>query len=855
VSLDLQEQTSRPVLARSARLAVRYPVVSITLLVGIVSGILAWAGLTSVAAWIAGVFAMVVAVGYAVRMVRGIRVTGPGVDLLAITAIAATVLVGEEVAALVVVLMLSGGQALEDYANRRARKELDALLQREPRLAHRDTGEGVVDVPADEVRIGDVLLVRPAEVVPVDGDLVTDRATLDLSSITGESVPVEKHRGEGVLSGSINGAEATHIRATAKAADSQYQQIVALVAGASQTKAKVVRLADRFALPFTGFSLLLAGAAWLLSGSPLRFAEVLVLATPCPLLIAAPVAFIGGMSLAARKGIIVRSGAVFEGLAAVRTVVFDKTGTLTTGRPALREVRPADGFESDELLGLAASAEQYSSHVLAASVIQAASALSLELDAAQSAEEFATEGVLAEIGGRRVTVGSFRFVAARAPDATRASIGPGELAIYIAVDGTYAGALIERDTPRPNAVLTLQRLRELRIQNIELLTGDAEETAAGVAAELGIERYLSECLPADKVARVAAIAERPVIMVGDGVNDAPVLASADVGVAMGAKGATAASESADVVLLIDDISGVADAVTIARRTLRIAMQSIWLGIAASVVLMAIAAFGVIPATIGALLQEAVDLATILAALRAARPPRAPHNPRLRSATHAGISDPKAFGTFGPAATSAISLAEGMARHPHRNDQGAMQERRGYDAMTERGDGLTERNGDEMPDAAQQAMAGSIVVGHDGSAGASEALLLGLTLAKALKAPLLIVRSWSIDTAPKAPEDEFGYVSSFEEISRVVDEELRGDTRGLVQTQPGIEVGYRVELGQPAEVLIAVSERARMLVVGSRGRGGFASLLLGSVGEQCVHHALCPILVVPPHATPQMTHPA
>ncbi|MGA0567399.1 heavy metal translocating P-type ATPase [Rathayibacter sp. KR2-224] len=624
MTLDVDERKGPAAPTRSARLArlvVRYPVVSATLLIGVVAAGLALAGLTSAAVWVAGGYSMIVAAGYAVRMVRTIRVNGGGVDLLAITAIAATVLVGEEVAALIVVLMLSGGQALEDYANRRARRELDALLRREPRLAHRDTGAAIVDVPADEVRIGDVLLIRPAEVVPVDGDLLTDRAALDLSSITGESIPVEKLHGEQVLSGSTNGTEAARMRATAVAADSQYQQIVALVAGAAQSKAKVVRLADRFAVPFTAFSLALAAAAWLLSGSPVRFAEVLVLATPCPLLIAAPVAFIGGMSLAAHKGIIVRAGSVFEALAAARTVVFDKTGTLTSGRPEVREVRPAAGFVAEDVLRWAASAEQYSSHVLAASVMKAASSRSIELEPARFAEEHATEGVVADIAGRRTVVGSFRFVVAEASDARRTSINTGELAIYVAVDGTYAGALIARDAPRPNAVPTLRRIRELSIQNIEMLSGDVEETAAGVAGELGIERYRSECPPAEKVARVRAIEERPVIMVGDGVNDAPVLASSDVGVAMGAKGATAASESADVVLLVDDISGVADAVIIARRTLRIAMQSIWLGIAASVVLMAIAAFGVIPATIGALLQEAVDLATILAALRASRPPR------------------------------------------------------------------------------------------------------------------------------------------------------------------------------------------------------------------------------------------
>ncbi|MDN4612842.1 heavy metal translocating P-type ATPase [Leifsonia sp. F6_8S_P_1B] len=603
---------------RVARLVLRYRVVSLTVVVGLVCAILALAGQWEAAAWIGGAYALAVALGYTVRMVRELRAGRVGVDLLAIVAIVATVLVGEIAASLIVVLMLSGGEALEDYANRRARRELDALLTRDPRSAHRYDGDTVVDVPIQEVRVGDLLLVRPPEVVPVDAELVSADAAFDVSSITGESLPVEKAAGDTVLSGSLNGTEAVRVRATALAADSQYQQIVALVAQASQSKAKVVRLADRFAVPFTVFSLLLAGTAWFVSGDPVRFAEVLVLATPCPLLIAAPVAFIGGMSRAARSGIIVRNGTVFEGLASARTAVFDKTGTLTTGRPVLREVRPAAGMEADELLALTASAEQYSSHVLAASVVAAAAERGLALRPVTDAEERATDGVVARVGGREVAVGKFRFVRSFAPDVERQPFAAGELAIYVAVDGAFGGTIIERDPPRPDAPGTIRRLRELGIGDIELLTGDAAETAASVAGELGITRFQAECLPADKVERVSSITERPVIMVGDGVNDAPVLASADVGVAMGAKGATAASESADVVLLVDAVARVADAVVIGRRTVSIALQSIWLGIAASVVLMVIATFGLIPAVVGALLQEVVDLATILAALRAAR---------------------------------------------------------------------------------------------------------------------------------------------------------------------------------------------------------------------------------------------
>jgi heavy metal translocating P-type ATPase len=599
-----------------ARLALRYWAVSLTLLVGVVGILLAVADAGAVVSWLLGGYSLAVAAWQVVGMVRAMLQRRFGLDILAVTAIMATVLVGEYVAALIVVLMLTGGEALEDYADRRAKRELDALLSRAPQRAHRAEGGEYVDIPVDEVRVGDVLLVRPSELLPVDGVLLSARTSLDESSITGESIPVEKTAGDEVPSGAVNGTEAVEIRATQTAAASQYQQIVALVAQAAESKAPVVRLADRYAVPFTVFSLALAAAAWWASGEAVRFAEVLVLATPCPLLIAAPVAFIGGMSRAARNGIIVKSGGVLERLARARTVVFDKTGTLTRGSPALTEVRPVPPFGADELLALVASAEQYSSHVLAASFIQAARERGLALAEADSAEEAATNGVVARIGGREVVVGKFRFIASHAPAAVRVPLAPGQLAVYVAVDGAPAGVLIASDPMRDDAAVTLRRLSDLGVVDTMMLTGDAQETAEHVAGELGIDRVQAECSPADKVATVAAVAERPVVMVGDGVNDAPVLAAADVGIAMGAKGATAASESADAVILVDEIAGVATAVRIGADTVRIALQSIWLGIAISVVLMSIAAFGVIPATVGAIVQELVDLATILAALRA-----------------------------------------------------------------------------------------------------------------------------------------------------------------------------------------------------------------------------------------------
>ncbi|MEV1131502.1 heavy metal translocating P-type ATPase [Agromyces sp. NPDC049794] len=598
------------------KLARRYWAVTLTLAVGLTGIVLALAGAGEAVPWLFGVYALGVAAWQAVGMVRDLLRGHWGLDVLAVTAIVATVLVGEYIAALIVVLMLTGGEALEDYANRRAKRELDALLTRAPQLAHRVEGDRLVDIRADEVRPGDVLIVRPAEIVPVDGVLSSIEMVVDESSITGESIPVEKHTGDEVLSGSVNGQSAVEIVATATAADSQYQQIVALVAAAAESKAPVVRLADRYAVPFTVFSLLLGGVAWWVSGDPVRFAEVLVLATPCPLLIAAPVAFIGGMSRAARNGIIVKGGGVLEQLARARTAVFDKTGTLTHGEPELVAVRPEPGFEADELLGLVASAEQYSSHVLAASIIDAARARGLRLVEAERAREAATNGVVASIGGREVVIGKYAYVLENAPATRRTDIAPGELAVYVAVDGVYAGALLARDRLRDNARETLERLDALGVTHTMMLTGDAQATADHIAAEIGIERVRAECLPGDKVREVAGISERPVIMVGDGVNDAPVLAAADVGIAMGARGATAASESAAAVILVDDISRTAKAVEIGRDTVRIALQSIWLGIVVSVGLMVVAAFGFIPATAGALLQEVVDLAAILAALRA-----------------------------------------------------------------------------------------------------------------------------------------------------------------------------------------------------------------------------------------------
>lgn len=601
----------------------RYPIVALTLLVGIVGGAIDLFGhgvLASwnTARWIVSTFALAIAARQARDMLRDLLQGRMGIDVLAIMAIVATVAVGEYWASLVIVLMLSGGEALEEYAAGRARRELSALLDRAPRQAHRmgDEDDSLEDVPVSAVVIGDRLLVRPSEVVPVDGVLVSDAGTFDESSLTGESLPVERIRGDNLLSGSVNSEVAIVMQASAPAADSQYQRIVALVAEAAESRAPLVRLADRYAVPFTAVSLLIAAVAWLLSGDPTRFAEVLVVATPCPLLIAAPVAFMGGMSRASRHGIIVKGGGTLEQLSHARTVAFDKTGTLTHGDPSVIAVRPSGGLDEDELFMLVASAERYSSHVLATAIVDAALERGLVPREASTAREEATNGVIAMIDGQEVVVGKLAFVASSAVDACATPIASGEMAVYVAVDGRFAGAILLSDRLRENAGATIDRLAALGVKRFLMLTGDAHETARHVAGHLQIRDVNAELLPQDKVRIVQSIEQRPVIMVGDGVNDAPVLAVADVGIAMGARGATAASESADVIITVDDLSKTATAVAIGQRTMQVALQSIWLGIGLSVGLMFLAAFGLLPAIIGAALQEVVDLATIINASRA-----------------------------------------------------------------------------------------------------------------------------------------------------------------------------------------------------------------------------------------------
>ncbi|UJP11220.1 cadmium-translocating P-type ATPase [Microbacterium sp. KUDC0406] len=604
------------------RFLTRYPVVPLTVLVTLIVLVLHATGLAVVAQIVATVFVAAFMLWTIGGMVRSLLHRQFGLDILAVVAMGATLAVGEYVASLIVVLMLSGGEALEDFASYRARRDLNALLERSPQRAHLlDPEESLREVPVEQVREGDLLLVRPSELVPVDAVLVDDLGEFDESSLTGESLPVSKRAGAEVMSGSVNGDDAVRLRVLRPAAESQYQQIVRLVAAAEHSRAPMVRLADRYAVPFTVVSLLIAGVAWIVAGDAARFAEVLVLATPCPLLIAAPVAFLGGLSQTSRRGVIVKGGAVIEQFGRIRSAAFDKTGTLTRGRPALVDVRPASGFVADDVLRDAASAEQYSTHALADGIRAAAESRRLALLPASRAAEAATNGVTAVIDGRTVVVGKPAYIDGLTHDLVGEELGAGEAAAYVAIDGRYAGALILSDELRPESAAVVDWLRDHGVERIAMLTGDARATAESVAAAIGVSEVHAELLPADKVRLAGEIAPRPMLMVGDGVNDAPVLAAADVGVAMGAKGATAAGEAADAVIVADSLSRLVDAVRIGRHTLAVATTAIVIGIVLSIGLMLIATTGVIPAVAGALIQELVDLATILYALRALRPPK------------------------------------------------------------------------------------------------------------------------------------------------------------------------------------------------------------------------------------------
>ena len=552
-----------------------------------------------------------------------------GVDVIALLAIATALVMGESFAAALIALMVAGGNTLENFAEGRARREMTALLARAPRIAHRAGDGQVADIAVELVRPGDLLLVKPGETLPVDGRLEDTAALLDESALTGEPLPVARSLGDALRSGAVNAGGPLRLRADASAADSTYAAILRLVEGAQAERPPMARLADRWALAFLAVTLAAAGLAWGLSGDPRRALAVLVVATPCPLILAAPVALICGLSRAARRGAIVKSGAALERLARARTALFDKTGTLTSGTPRVAAVEPMPGFTEDDVLRLAASLDQLSQHAVARAVVAAAASAGLALSWPEDAAEIAGGGVAGRIDGRQVLVGGAGLLAASGctlpEDGAAARLAAAaSAAAWVAVEGQIAGVLLLTDRLRPEAPRALRALRAAGMRRLVMVSGDRAATAQAIGAALGLDEVRAELAPADKIAVVRAEREAgPTLMVGDGINDAPALAAADVGVAMGARGAAAAAEAADVVLLLDRLDPLAAAVASAVRARRIALQSIVAGMGLSGLAMLAAALGHLPPVAGALLQEAIDVAVILNALRVLAGPGIP----------------------------------------------------------------------------------------------------------------------------------------------------------------------------------------------------------------------------------------
>jgi heavy metal translocating P-type ATPase len=600
------------------------PLLLVLSLVALVAGAGGWlVGADAVASscWVSAIFIGLVPL--VISMVHDLTHRETGVDVIALLALIGALTLREYLAGAVIAVMYASGTALDEYASARARRELSSLLERAPKIVHRYEGSELVSPALEDVRPRDRLLVKSGEVVPVDGVIDEATAVLDESVLSGEVGPVERDAGAQVRSGSVNAGGPFTMLATTTAAESTYAGIVRLVHDAQVSKAPFVRLADRYALVFVPFTLGISGVAWFASGDPVRALAVLVVATPCPLILAAPVAIMSGISRAAQRGIVMKGGAVLEALSRSRVLLFDKTGTLTMGRPTVTEVFAPDGDDPDTMVRLAASLDQVSAHVLAGAVVRAAHERKVLLCSPTEVEETMGRGIRGRVEDHHVAVGKADWVGGDGPlpewvgRLRRRTAFEGALNIFVAVDGRLVGAFILEDPVRPDTARTIRALRHAGITRMVMVTGDHVDVAETVGAAIGVDEVLAERSPADKVDAVRA--ERAwgsTVMVGDGVNDAPALAAADVGVAMGARGSTASSEAADVVLVVDRLDRLAEALVIARRARLIALQSVLAGIGLSVVLMVLAAFGWIAPAVGALLQELIDVAVIVNALRA-----------------------------------------------------------------------------------------------------------------------------------------------------------------------------------------------------------------------------------------------
>jgi heavy metal translocating P-type ATPase len=554
-------------------------------------------------------------------IVASLRRGEVGLDIVAVLSMAAALVVGEELAAVVVALMYAGGQFLEAFAERHARREMTALLARVPRTAVRYRAGGLEEVELDLVMPGDHLLIRQGDVVPADGVVASGLAVLDQSALTGEPIPVQQRADGEVMSGSTNVGEAFDLVVSHRVAESTYAGIVRLVESAQRSKAPMSRLADRFAIVFLTITVIIAAVAWFFTGDPVRAVAVLVIATPCPLILAVPVALVSGLSRAARHGILIKGGKAIEALARINSLILDKTGTLTNGRAKVVAVNVSADADPGEVLRLAASLDQASKHIIAQTIVTEAQSQQLKLAIPSGVVETPGEGVQGVVEGRVVAVGGIQFVMSKLPQGTENSFQlakvAGAVVVAVAIDGRLAGEIRLADELRSGTQSLLQRVRMLGVQRIVLATGDRSAVADAVTAGLGIDAVRSELTPDQKV--LVVLSERkdgPVMMVGDGINDAPALAAADVGVAMGARGATASAEAADVVILVDHLDRIVPAMEIARRSRLIALEGVFAGMGLSLIGMVAAALGYLTPVEGALIQEAIDVAVILNALRA-----------------------------------------------------------------------------------------------------------------------------------------------------------------------------------------------------------------------------------------------
>lgn len=606
----------------------KYPIPILTLVSLGLGSVLHWGlGMDELAHWIWIVTLVIGGIPVIYETVKGMLKRHFATDIVAMLAIVAALALNDAFPGVIIVLMQTGGRALEDYAYKRASSSLDELLARSPRIAHLRQNNAIEDVEVEKINIGDVLVARPGDIIPVDGIISSGFcAQIDESSLTGESLPKSKNVGDRVYSGTINIGSAFEMNASAKSGESQYAKIVELVKRAQQEKAPIQRLADRYALWFTPITIAMSIMGWAITGNLQTILAVLVVATPCSLIFATPVAIISGINKSARKGIIVKHGAAIEQVGKAEVVIFDKTGTITYGTPKVEEIICLDSSSEDELLYKAASLEQLSSHPVAQMLTVKGYEKFTNLTIPENFREIAGVGVEGLIDGELVSVGSEKIISDAndkdqlvtkfTQDINKRSAGSKMIA-FITINGTVRGVFVFGDRIRQDVPLMVKDLATLGVKQTVMLTGDSAVNAKMVADQAGLTGFAANLLPQDKVSAVKVLKAKyqSTIMVGDGINDAPALASATVGIAMGARGAAISAEAADIVLLVDDLSKVAEAIRIGKRTIGIAKQSIFVGLGASVALMIISSFGVIPPALGALLQEALDVTVILNALR------------------------------------------------------------------------------------------------------------------------------------------------------------------------------------------------------------------------------------------------